>query len=71
MTTHNPLGMTVTVENFEDQALQVSFDECCTPEIRESSDGSTEIILTIEHLTYALACAIDALENYEEDDDEE
>ena len=71
MTTANPLGMTVTVENFEDQALQVSFDEACTPEIRESSDGSTEIVLTIEHLTYALACAIDALENYEEDDEEE
>ena len=47
MTTHNPLGMTVTVEDFEDQSLQVSFDECCTPEIvnhRQSrSDGSTEI----------------------------
>ena len=71
MTTSNPLGMAVTVENFEDQALQVSFDECCTPEIRQSSDGSTEIVLTIEHLTYALACAIDALENYEEDDEEE
>ena len=71
MTTVNPLGMTVTVEDFEDQSLQVSFDECCTPEIRESSDGSTEIVLTIDHLTYALACAVDALENYEEDDEEE
>lgn len=67
MTTPNPLGMTVTVEDFEDQALQVSFSRDCTPKIRESSDGSTEIVLTIEHLTFALACAIDELENYEED----
>ena len=69
MTTTNPLGLTVTVEDFEDQALQLSFDEGCTPEIRESSDGSTEIVLTFEHLTYALASAIEALENYEEDDE--
>ena len=61
--------MTVTVEDIEDQSLQISFAEGCVPEIRESSDGSTEIVLTIEHLTYALACAIDALENYEDDDD--
>ena len=57
MTTHNPLGMTVTVENFEDQALQVSFDECCTPEIRQSSDEQVQqtYVLTIENydLTYA------------------
>ena len=69
MTTTNPLGLTVTVEDFEDQELQLSFDEGCTPEIRESSDGSTEIVLTFEHLTYALASAIEALENYEEDDE--
>ena len=67
MTTPNPLGMTVTVEDFEDQALQISFADGCTPEIRMSSDNSVEIILTIEHLTFALACAIDELENYEED----
>ena len=66
----NPLGLTVTVEDFDDQALQLSFDEGCTPVIRESSGGETEIVLTLEHLTYALASAIDALENYEEDDDD-
>ena len=71
MTTANPLGLTVTVEDFDDQALQLSFDEGCTPEIRESSDGSTEIVLTFEHLTYALASAIEALETYEDDDEED
>ena len=71
MTTPNPLGLTVTVEDFADQALQLSFDPGCEPVQRESSDGSLEMVLTIEHLTYALACAVDALENYEEDDTEE
>lgn len=63
----NPLGITVTVEDFEDNAFQLSWEPDCAPEIRESSDGSVEIVLTLEALTVALASAIDALENYEED----
>ena len=63
----NPLGLTVTVEDFDDQALQLSFDPDCFPEQRESSDGNTELVVSLDLLTYALAQAIDALENYEED----
>jgi hypothetical protein len=62
----NPLGLTVTVEDFDDQALQLSWEPDCAPEIRESSDGSTEIVLTFEALTYALSSAIEALDNYED-----
>ena len=65
----NPLGLTVTVEDIDDNSLQLSWDPNCIPEIRDSSDGSKEIILTFEALTYALACAVEALENYEEDDE--
>ena len=71
MTDQNILGLTVTVEDYSDQSLQLSFDPQLKPEVRESSDGSLEIVLTFEHLTYALASAIEALENYEEDDDED
>ena len=63
----DPLGLTVTVENIEDQSLQLSFDPDCFPEQRESSDGNIELVVPFELLTYALAQAIDALENYEED----
>ena len=65
----DPLGITVTVEDFEDNALQLSWEPGCAPEIRESSDGSVEIVLTLEALTVALASAVEALENYEENDD--
>ena len=67
----NPLGLTVTVEDVSDNALQLSWEPDCAPEIRESSDGSTEIVLTLEALTFALANAIEALENYEEDYDDD
>jgi len=67
MTMPNPLGLTVTVEDFDDQSLQLSFDPNCFPEQRESSDGNIELVVPFELLTYALAQAIDALENYEED----
>ena len=63
----NSLGLTVTVEDFDDQSLQLSFDPGCFPKQRESSDGNTELVVPFELLTYALAQAIDALENYEED----
>ena len=68
MTMHNLLGLTVTVEDFEDNALQLSWVPDCAPEIRESSDGSTEIVLSLEALTFALASAVNALENYEENE---
>lgn len=63
----NPLGLTVTVEDFDDQALQLSWDPDCAPEIRESSDGSIEIVLSLESLSFALSNATEALDNYEED----
>ena len=63
----DPFGLTVTVEDFDDQALQLSFEPDSFPEQRESSDGNIELVVPFELLTYALAQAIDALENYEED----
>ena len=63
----DPLGLTVTVENIVDQSIQLSFAPDCFPEQRESSDGNIELVVPFELLTYALAQAIEALENYEED----
>ena len=68
MTDQNILGLTVTVEDYDDNSLQLSFAPNFKPEIRESSDGSTEIVMTFEALTLALSEAIVALENYEEDE---
>ena len=68
MTMPDPLGLTVTVEDFDDQSLQLSFEPGCFPEQRESSDGNIELVVPFELLTYALAQAIDALENYDEEE---
>ena len=63
----NPFGLTVTVEDYEDESLQVSFDPACIPEHRESSDGNIELVLPYELIQYLADQAFNALENYEED----
>ena len=63
MTMPDPLGLNVTVEDFDDQSLQLSFEPVSFPEQRESSDGNIELVVPFELLTYALAQAIDAPEN--------
>ena len=72
----NEIGLTVKVEDINKQSVVLCFDPGSEPEIRKTSNevgvsDTTEIVVPFEVLTYSLACAVDALENYEEEVNDE
>ena len=59
----------VSVEDYEDNALCLNFDASCLPHTQTSSDGTVEVIVSIELLRAALEQAEEALADYEHEED--